>query len=329
MSVVVPPRRRLILILLVLAVAGWWVWRHVSAPAPVRTLYGNVEIREVDLAFNSEGTLTELTKREGDRVRAGELLAVIDPATYEDAERAAEANRDQAKAALDKLLNGTRPEDIDQDRANLAVAKAALADAQLVFDRQHALVLSHTEPQQSEDDARKALDTARGQVAQTQAALTEALAGPRIEDIDAARAAFRQSEALLRLAQTQLERTRLFAPSDGIVMTRVVEPGTVVTPATVVYAVALTSETWIRAFVPESLLSRVAPGTMVTLSTDGQPGKLYHGTVGYVSPQAEFTPKTVETPELRTQLVYRVRVRVNDPDSGLRQGQPVTLHLAP
>jgi HlyD family secretion protein len=119
----------------------------------------------------------------------------------------------------------------------------------------------------------------------------------------------------------------LKAPSDGIVMTRVIEPGTVVLPGSTVYSVAITGEVWVRAFVPEPMLSRVAPGTTVLVFTDGRPNQPYHGRIGYVSPAAEFTPKTVETPELRTQLVYRIRVRIIDPDSGIRQGQPVTIRL--
>ncbi len=313
--------------LAVLAGLGWLGARQFRGAAPDGALYGNVEIRQVDLAFNSEGRLTQMARQEGDRVRAGDVIAQLDPATYQDALRLATARRDAAQAQLDKLVHGTRPEDIDQARANLAAATAAVANADATFRRQSNLVLTQATPQQAVDDARRALDTARAQVAQTGAALAEAVAGPRVEDIDAARAQLRQAEAAVGLAQTQLARTTLTAPSDGVVMTRVVEPGTVVMPTSIIYSVAITAEVWIRAFAPETLLSRVAPGTEVRVVTDGQPGKAYRGRVGYVSPQAEFTPKTVETPELRTQLVYRVRVRVENPDDGLRQGQPVTVLL--
>jgi HlyD family secretion protein len=164
-------------------------------------------------------------------------------------------------------------------------------------------------------------------VAQTNAALTEALAGPRAEAIDAARAQLRAAEASVGLSTTQLARAKLIAPCDGIVMTRVVEPGTVLMPTTIVYSIAITDEVWVRAFAPETMLARVASGTPVRIATDGQPGKTYEGRIGYVSPQAEFTPKTVETSELRTQLVYRLRIRVENPDDGIRQGQPVTVTL--
>jgi len=314
--------------LLLLGGAGWLVAERLAAAVPPDTLFGNVEIRQVDLAFESQGRLSRLTKREGDRVQTGEVIATLDPATFQDLVKLATARRDAAQAQLDKLLHGTRIEDIDQARANVGVAKASLANAEITYQRQQGLLPNKATTQQAVDDARRALDTARAQVAQTGAALAEALAGPRVEDIDAARAQLREAESQLALAQTQLAHTVLHAPCDGVVMTRVVEPGTVLSPTSIVYSIAIAGEVWVRTFAPEPLLSRVAPGAAVTITTDGQPGKLYRGRIGYVSPQAEFTPKTVETPELRTQLVYRLRIRVENPDDGLRQGQPVTIRLA-
>jgi len=307
---------------------GWLVAQRLGAQSPADVLYGNVEIRQVDLSFNSEGRVMAMPEQEGDHVHAGEVIATLDPATYEDLLKLAVARRDAAQAALDKLVHGTRPEDIDQARANVDAAKAALANAEVTFNRQQTLSATHASTQQALDDARRELDTARAQVAQTGAALAEALTGPRVEDIDAARAELQAAEASVGLARTQLARTELIAPCDGVVMTRVLEPGTVVLPTSIVYSVAITGQVWIRAFVPETLLSRVAPGTEVHITTDAEPGKMYRGSVGYVSPQAEFTPKTVETPELRTQLVYRVRIRVENPDQGMRQGQPVTIRFS-
>jgi HlyD family secretion protein len=317
----------LVLVLAVLAGVAWLVVQRLGAAAPAGRLFGNVEIRQVDLAFNSEGTVLTMAKREGDKVARGDVVAELDPATYRSLLELSQARRDAAQAQLTKLLNGTRKEDLDQARANVANAQASLVNAQVSFDRQAALVRTNATPQQAVDDARRALDSAKAELAQTQAALEEAIAGPRQEDIDAARAQLRQSEASVTLAQTQLGHTELHAPSDGIVMTRVIEPGTVVLPTSVVYSVAITGEVWVRAFVPEPLLGRVVPGVHVRVTTDSRPDKPYDGVIGYVSPTAEFTPKAVETPELRTQLVYRIRVRIADPDDGIRQGQPVTIDL--
>jgi HlyD family secretion protein len=320
--------RRVVLGVVALAVLiglGVLVVRRLNAgPAP-GTLFGNVEIRQVDLAFNSEGAVLSMAKREGDPVKQGELLAELDGATMRDLSALAEARRDAAKAQLDLLLAGTRPEEVDRARANVAASDAALARDQASYTRQEELVKHDFASRQAYDDARMALDNSRAQLAQTQAALAEAVNGPRPQEIDASRAALRQAEASVSLAKEQLSHTKLMAPADGIVMTRVIEPGTVVLPSSPVYSMALSGEIWVRAFAPEALLGRVAPGTDVALSGDG--GGRWHGRIGYVSPTAEFTPKTVETPELRTQLVYRLRIRVENPDDGLRQGMPLTIRL--
>ncbi|MBN8874072.1 MAG: efflux RND transporter periplasmic adaptor subunit [Rhodospirillales bacterium] len=315
----------LIVLLLLLAGGGWLLAQRLAATPDPGTLYGNVEIRQVDLAFNAEGTVIAMPKHEGDRVAAGELVAALDPATYRSAVDLARARRDAAQAQLDLLLAGTRPEQVDQARANLAAAQASLANAEATFARQKDLAARAVASQQALDDARMALDGARARVGQTHAALAEAINGPRAEDIAAARAQLRAAEATLGLAETQLGRTQLYAPANGVVMTRVIEPGTVVLPAASVYAIALDDEVWVRSFAPEPMLGRLAPNTAVTVTTDG--GGRYEGRIGYVSPAAEFTPKTVETPELRTQLVYRLRIRITHPDTAIRQGMPVTIHL--
>ena len=321
--------KRLAVAVLAVAAVGALIWlalQRLEATVPPGTLYGNVEIRQVDLSFNDEGTVSAMSKHEGDRVRQGEVLAQLDPATYQSGYDLAVARRDAAKAQLDVLLAGTRVEDIDEARANLAAAQASLANAEASFERQKGLATTNATTRQLLDDARMALDAGRAKVDQMQAALTRALNGPRPEDIEAARAQLRAAEATVDLSRTQLERTRLVAPANGTIMTRVIEPGTVVLPAANVYSMALDDEVWVRAFAPEPLLSRVVPGTEVTLTTDGT-HKTYRGRIGYVSPAAEFTPKTVETPELRTQLVYRLRIRVENTDDGIRQGMPMTITL--
>lgn len=312
---------------IVVAGAGWWAAGRYWPRAAEDRIYGNVEIRQVDLAFNAEGRVETMARQEGDAVAAGQVIAQLDDASYRSAVDLTTARRDAAQAALDKLLHGTRVEDVDQARANMVSAQAVEANALASFQRQATLVKTSASSRQTYDDAKRELDTARASVAQTLAAYAEAVNGPRIEDIDAARANVKQSEAALDLARIELARTQLKAPAAGIVMTRVIEPGTVVLPGSIVYSIALTSEVWVRAFVPEPMLGRVAPGTEVTILTDGTPPGQYRGRIGYVSPQAEFTPKTVETPELRSQLVYRLRIRVTDPNAGIRQGQPVTIVL--
>ena len=314
-------------ILLILGVGAWQLWTRINAGPSPDILYGNVEIRQVDLSFNAEGRLDAMLKREGDAVRQGEEIATLDPTTYRDLVALATARRDSAEAHLDLLLAGTRSETIDRLRAAVANAHATMVNAQATFARQEELVRRDVASRQAYDDARMGLDGARANHAQATAALAEAIAGPRAQEITAARAALREAEASLRLAQTSLDRTHLTAPFDGTIMTRVVEPGTVLLPTASVYSMAIRDEVWVRGFVPEPMMGRTAPGTEVTLTSDG--GGSWRGRIGYVSPVAEFTPKTVETPELRSQLVYRLRIRVENPDDALRQGMPITIHLKP
>jgi HlyD family secretion protein len=322
-------RKPLIAALAVAAVLGLAAWRLWGGSGADNTLYGDVEIREVDLAFNAEGRVATMDMQEGDRVKAGQLLGTLDDSTYASTLALAQAQEGQAKARLDLLLAGSRKEDIDRARAALDGAQATLVNAKASYARQESLIGRGATPQQTLDDARMALDSAQAAVDGDSAQLTELINGPRPQEIDEARAAYQQAQAQVALAQTNEDHTRLVAPVDGIIMTRVIEPGTVVLPSSNVYALANTAETWVRAFAPETMLGRVAPGTQVSITTDTAGSKLYHGVIGYVSPVAEFTPKTVETPDLRTQLVYRLRVRVTDADDGLRQGMPVTILLLP
>ncbi len=320
--------KRVAVAVLALAAATGVVWmavQRVSAVPPPGTLYGNVEIRQVDLAFNAAGRVAGMARREGDPVHTGDALADLDDVSYRNNHELAVARRDQARANLALLLAGTRAERIDQARARVASAEANLAHAQALFSRQEDLVRRNVASHQNFEDARLGLESGRAQLARLRATLAEAIAGPRAEEIAAAHSALRASEAEVAVAAEMLARTHLLAPADGIVMTRVIEPGTVVLPSEPVYSLAIAGEVWVRAFVPEPLLGLAATGRDVQVRTDG--GREYAGRIGYVSPVAEFTPKTVETPELRTQLVYRLRIRIEAPDDGLRQGMPVTITL--
>ena len=169
-----------VVLLLILGGGGWLLAQRLAAAPDIGTLYGTVDIRQVDLAFEVEGKVVAMPKHEGDRVSQGETVAEVDPTTYQNLSALAEGRRDAAKAQLDVLLAGTRPEDIDQARANFAAAQATLADAQATFARQNDLAARNVSSQQQLDDARMALDSASARLAQTQAAMTESINGPRV-----------------------------------------------------------------------------------------------------------------------------------------------------
>jgi len=291
------------------------------------TLYGNVDIRQVDLAFAVDGPLKEMLVDEGDSVKQGQPLARLDDTSYRHAADQAKATADQMRAALSKTERGNRVQEIESARAAVNEARARLKNAEATYTRRQQLVKEDTVSRQSLDDAQRDLTVARATVNARESALRLAEEGYRNEDIDAARAATAAADAGVGLAQYKLDRTVIAAPSDGTVLTRIREPGAMVGPNAPVFTLSLTNPVWVRTYVDEPYLGRVAPGTKVTVKTDDPAGKSYTGTVGFVSPTAEFTPKTVETPELRSDLVYRVRIVVDAPDRGLRQGMPVTVIL--
>jgi HlyD family secretion protein len=290
------------------------------------TLYGNVDIREVQLGFRVAGRLAEMKVEEGDRVATGDLLAVLDDRPMREALAVAEAGVSEAQANLDRANTGSRPQEIQQAEAMVAEAEAALENADKRLDRQRELFKEGLNSKRALDDAEAAEEQARARLRAIREALALAVEGFRAEDIAAAAAALAAAEARRDQAVTQLEDSRLYAPSDGVIQVRAREPGAMLNTGEPVYTQSLTDTVYIRAYVSEVHLGRVQPGARLLVSTDSS-DRRYEGQVGFVSPRAEFTPKTVETPELRTDLVYRLRIVVRDPDESLRQGMPVTVLL--
>lgn len=292
-------------------------------------IYGNVDIRQVSLGFRVNGRLAAMLVEEGDTVRAGDVLARLDAGPNEIAVRAAEENVAALRATLDKLKAGARPSEIEKARAAYQEQVASLANAELALSRADQLRNQGTVAQSSLDAATAAKDMASARVASAKAALDLVEEGSRTEDIAAAEAQLRAAEAQLDAAHTSLADTELKAPAGGVILSRVSEPGAIVSPSTNVLVLALNEPVWVRAYVSEAELGRVYPGLKVKVTSDGMTGAGYEGQVGFISPVAEFTPKSVETPDLRTDLVYRLRIIIDHPGKDLRQGMPVTVHLPP
>jgi HlyD family secretion protein len=288
-------------------------------------LQGNVDVRQANLAFKVGGRVHAMLVQEGDKVAAGQLIAELEQAEFEADLAEARGQVATQSAALDELVNGSRPEEIDQARAQVEDGEATLVNARLTFKRQQELLKTGNTPQSNVDATLATLQSAQARLASAKAALALAVEGPRAERIAAARGQLEQASAGQTLAEQHLGDTRLVAPEAGVILARVREPGTIVAAGDVVYTIVLTEPTWVRAYVTEPHLGRVRPGMKAEVLTDG--GKTYGGQVGYVSPLAEFTPKTVQTPEQRAELVYRLRVVVDNTDDGLRQGMPVSVRL--
>lgn len=273
----------LVLIFLILLISGICVFFYNSSKkgnSNELTLYGNIEIRQVDLSFQVAGLVSKLLKEEGDTVKKGELIAVLDEKDYD-------ANFKKAEAEVERTL---------------AIQK----DASDKYNRYAPLADDNTVSKQEVESLYNAQNKAN--------------------------ADYKAAAANKDYLSNQLKYTKLYAPEDGIVMIRVVEPGSNVSKGQPVYTMAKTNPVWVRVYVNETDLGNIKYGQEVNVYTDTinpNTGKKreYKGQIGYISPVAEFTPKTVQSTDIRTDLVYRVRVYINDTDEYLRQGMPVTVKV--
>lgn len=269
----------LVLILLIIGIAVFALTKNKENPNEL-TLYGNIEIRQVDLSFQVGGIIEKMFKEEGDSVEKDELLAILDSRDYK-------SNLEKAEAEVEKTL-------------------ALKNDSEEKFNRNAPLVEDDTISKQEYDTLKNTRDKSAA-------------------DYDSAVAA-------KNYAQNQLDYTKIYAPDDGIVMVRVQEPGATVNKGQIVYSISKNKPVWVRAYVNETDLGNIKYGQMVKVNTDTvnpNTGELrtYQGQIGFISPVAEFTPKTVQSTDLRTDLVYRIRVYIDDIDEYLRQGMPVTIKV--
>lgn len=301
--------------------------RERAAAAGSLRLHGNIDLRDAQLAFFGQERIAALFAEEGDRVTAGQLLAKLHTERLDAQIAAAEARVRAQQALVDELQNGARAEEIAQARAALSAAEVRVTNAEQLLARVDATAGRGASSQQALDDARAALAVARAERDAQHEALALALAGPRQEEKARAAATLDALRADVLLLRRQLADCELFAPAAGVVQTRILEVGEMAAPERPAFTLALTDPKWARVFVPEPDLGRVRNGMSATVRSDSLGGTTYPGRVGFVSPVAEFTPKTVETEELRTQLVYEVRVLVDDPRDELRLGMPVTVDV--
>ncbi|MGD9331551.1 MAG: secretion protein HlyD [Desulfobacterales bacterium] len=318
-----------LVVFMVVGIIGYrhWQVRRQAGSEDSLVLYGNVDIRRVDLGFRVSGRLEELFFEEGDKVRRGDRVAVLDRAPYEQEVALARGQRDRAAAELARLTNGVRPQEIAQTRARVAEHEASLRAYQEEYRRRKDLVARNAVSRQSLDDIRARRDEARARLTSAREALALAEEGFRQEDIAAGRARLIEAEAQLAQALIRLADTEIIAPHDGVLLTRVAESGAIVAAGQTVTTLSLNTPVWVRAYVPEPDLGKIWPGMAAEILTDSRPDRPYRGQVGFIFPEAEFTPKNVETPRLRTDLVFRLRIIAANPDEGLRQGMPVTVVL--
>jgi HlyD family secretion protein len=345
-----------------------------NGKAGVISVSGNIEATTSELSFKIPGIVRQRLVTEGDAVKQGQLIAVLDDkdlqqqvslraAELQAAEAVlaelkagtrpeeiavAEAMAQQAQAKLAELTAGARPQEIAAAQAAVDSAQAQVTLAKTDFDRKSHLSERGTITRQEFDASKTAYDTAlarlteaqeqfklvkagprQEQIDQAKAALKQAeanyamaKAGPRQEDIDQAVARVEQAKASKALAETQVGYAKLTAPFAGIVLSKNAEEGEFVAPGTPVVTVGDLSSVWMRAYIEETDLGRVKLGMDVNVKTDTFSGKAYRGRLTFISSEAEFTPKNVQTKKERVKLVYRVKVDIPNLEQELKPGMP-------
>ncbi len=320
----------LIIGILILAALGGTAWWLLSGKRPQHqlVLYGDVDLRQVDLDFNDTGRIADVYVQEGDHVQRGQVLARLDTRRLEPQREEAEATSSAQRDVGARMRHGSRPQEIAEARANVASAEADSINARGQYLRLKTLAANAVVSQQDLENAKAALDMAEAKLAVNQKALDLAVEGPRQEDIAQAAAELQADEAQAAFLRAQLTDASLVAPSEAVVRTRLMEPGEMASPQKPVFSLAVINPKWVRAYVAEADLGKLRMGIPASIAIDSFPDQHFRGWVGFVSPVAEFTPKNVETEELRTSLVYEVRVFVKDPADQLHLGSPATVSIA-
>lgn len=313
-----------------IAIVGglWFALARHRGTAWALTASGTVEATEAQLGFQAAGRIDKVTVREGDAVKAGMELAVLDGTEMVAREHQAAAQVAAARALLLELERGFRPEEVAQARAASDAAARRLEDARRDLDRTSRLLAGGAVSQEAYDRTVLALDVATSQDAQARDQLRLFEEGPRPERIEAQRAQLAQAEAARRAVQAVIANMTIRAPFDGVVSVRHREPGETAPPGSPVLTVMNPDDRWVRIYVPENRIGAVKLGQAAVISSDTYRGKTYRGTVMFIAGEAEFTPKSVQTADERVKLVYAVKVRITD-DSAfeLKPGMPADVHL--
>lgn len=287
---------------------------------------GHIEATEVRLAAKVGGRLLEAPLEEGDPITAGGLVARFETLDTEHRLAQARANVEAADAQLRLLLAGSRAEDLRRAEDQMAQAQAELDAARRDFERLSGLADRGSATEKSRDDAATRQEVAERAVAAARAQLDKLVAGPRRQEIEAARAQRASAEAMVAAVEQQITDATVLAPTDGVVTTRVAEPGEILPPGATIAVLTDLARPWLTVWIDEPSLSHIALGQGVNVSIDGS-DRIFEGTVTFISPVAEFTPKNVQTPDERAKLVFRVKVRLANPEGIFKPGMPADAHF--
>lgn len=289
--------------------------------------YGNIDTRTVKVGFRFIGKIENITKDEGENVKKGETLVILDNSSLKKSIKELEANIEASTIELSKLKSGFRDEEIKEAKATFDEATANLNKINDTYTRQKNLYKTKSTSEEnfilSELNYKQALAT----LDKAKAAYELVKNGYRKEDILVQEAKLKALEAQKEKLEVDIKDSNIISPVDGVILNRYKEIGSITTAGESVLEIAKTDEFWVRAYIDENHLGDIKPNLKMLIFTDSRK-EPYEGYIGFISPIAEFTPKNIETQELRADLVYSFRVIVKNSDDKLRQGMPVTLQIA-
>jgi HlyD family secretion protein len=324
--------KRVIPLLLLLAIGGGVVyfhpqWYRKPAATNALKLSGNIEAHESLVSFKVTGRIIDLPVDEGMTVKAGDLLSRLDNDDYRQQVAVDDATAHQRARQLTLALAGSRPQDVEAARLAMLDAQADLDQKKRDFARFEALYEKDEIPGQTRDQAATNATRARSTYDRAQQVYSELVEGTRKEELEVDRANIHQANQVIELSHIKLAYTILRAPFSGVVLVRQAELGEVVSPGTPIVTLGDLDHLWVRVYVPETDLGKVNLGQFVNVHTDSFPGKTYPGRVSFISSEAEFTPKSVQTEQERVTLVYRVKVDLDNPRQELKPGMPADVEI--
>jgi HlyD family secretion protein len=320
-------RRKKVILILTLVLIGAvsvfvYVRYHADRNPNELKLSGNIELTDVQVSFKIAGWVEKREVDEGMMVKTGNVVARLDTSDLVEQVRIRESELETARATLAELEAGSRPQEIAEAKAAVDVARAEVLDAKSNFDRISPLWNKKIAGYQEYISAQAAYDAAVARLAQAKERYSLVKEGPRKEVIDQARGKLHEAQSALDLARVQLGYATLLSPISGVVLSENIESGEFVQPGTPVVTIGDIENVWLRVYINETDLGRVKLGQKAKIVTDTYPGKFYEGRVSFISSEAEFTPKNVQTQEERVKLVYRMKIDIHNPEMELKPGMP-------
>jgi HlyD family secretion protein len=288
---------------------------------------GNIEITDVQISFKIPGRVEKRLVDEGQLVTEGQVIAELDKTDLIEQVNIRQAELANAQSVLAELEAGSRPQEIAAAAATVETAEAELVDAESNYTRLEKLKHQDVAGIQEYITAKARYDASRAGLKNAKEKYSLIKEGPRKETIDQARARVDQTQASLDLAKTQLSYATLRSPLAGVVLSKNIEPGEYVVPGTPIVTAGDMINVWLRAYIGERDLGRVKLGQKVHVTTDSYPGKIYDGTISFISSEAEFTPKNVQTQQQRVKLVYRIKIDIKNPGMELKAGMPADAEI--